>query len=222
MLKRPVFVLLIGVALAVGAGPSLAQSTNALPVVSQSQTAANPDTLPLPADAKRSVRDALSKLKSGSIVAHVTAVSANQKSWAANGATADNFVTLGDLARQTLETCEYLGDGPCMLVEINGNEARDANGDWLTEPRMLEARSGGKFDQWTVPFVSLADRNTLSDYAQATGPRALVLTAFGSWTWVGGKTILDAVDSAFSSCQKDNSGTTCILYAVDDDVVMAE
>ena len=170
-------------------------------------------------DGQKAVADALAQLKSGELAAHVTATSADRKTWATSIALKGNLANVAEVARQALEACEFVAAGPCLIVEANGHDGRDATGGWPTQPRMLDHR-GGQFDNWSVPFVSLGDRVTLKGYAGAGTPRALAVTIAGGWNWNNGATIFDAIAAAYASCQKANKGEACILYAVNDRVVM--
>ena len=207
-------------AASLAAGSASAQSTNAAPIVIQG-AAVNPASLPMGADGQKAVSDVLPQLKSGDLAAHVTAAGADRKSWATSSIAKGAVVNLADVARQALESCEYLASGPCLIVEVNGHDARDASGGWPTQPRTLD-RQGGRFDNWTVPFVPLGDRVTLGGYVGAGTPRALVVTTAGNWNWTGGTTIFDAIAQAYATCLKSYSGARCVLYAVNDRVVMAQ
>lgn len=219
MLERVIpGILLLGLAASLATGPASAQSTNAAPIVIQG-AAVDPASLPMNSDGQKAVAEDLPQLKSGALAAHVTAASADRKNWAISALAKGGLVNLAEVARQALEACEFTALGPCLIVEINGHDARDASGGWPTQPRTLD-HQGGRFDSWSVPFVSLGDRVTLNGYAGAAAPRALAITPSGSWNWNGGTTIFDAVAAAYAACQKANKGSTCILYAVNDRVVM--
>ncbi len=86
-----------------------AQSTNASPVIIIGSTEVDPATLPFLADdARHALTNAIANLKAGTTVAHVMATSPNKTGWASKDADNTNFVNIEDLARQSLEICEYL------------------------------------------------------------------------------------------------------------------
>jgi hypothetical protein len=202
--------------------PAAAQSTNAAPVIVVNAAPVDLTTLPLAADGQKAVTDAIASLKAGSWVAHVTTSTPDGKFWSGNPAVKGGFVNIADLARQSLEECEYGAHGPCVIIEINGHDTRDAQGGWPTQPQMLQDPSGALFDNRTVPFVGMGDRVTISGYALATGPRALIVTGSGGWTWSGGTTSFDAISKALAAAQKTiGTSAAFILYAVNDRVVFA-
>jgi hypothetical protein len=205
-------------------GAASAQSTNAAPILIRNAAMVDPASLPLDDQGKKFLTDALANLASGTWLAHVVASSPDGKIWASGIATKGSPVNIGDVARQALESCEFANsNGPCVIFSIDGHDARDSDGAWPTQPRMLEVTPGVAFDAWRVPFVSLIDRSQIAKgYPLAAVPRAFVLSQYGGWSWNTGKTVFDAIATTFAACQKNYPGQTCILYAVNDNVVFAQ
>ena len=202
--------------------PSAAQSTNASPVIVLGSNEVDPAALPFLTDeARQSFASAIADMKSGVSVAHVMSASPNKTGWSSRQADKTTFVSLEDLARQSLETCEYYAKGPCLILSINGRDARDANGGWPLQPRML-ADEPGVFDAMRLPFTSLANREYLRGYQDVAAPRALVLTTSGGGLWRQGDTIFQAIVAAQADCEKTFAGQLCLLYAVNDRVVFAQ
>lgn len=214
--------LVVVVWLAAAALPAQAeQSTNARPVIVYNTAMADPASLTMVGeDARKALGGWNADLKSGKAFAFVLSASANGKTWEIASAQKNNFLNFGDLVRQSLERCEYFAKTSCLILSINGHDARDANGGWPLQPQML-AHGPARFDAARVPFVSLAYRTALAGYATTTGPRALVITLQGSWLWRQGKTEFDAIAAGEKDCKKNNPNDTCLLYAVDDAVVLS-
>jgi hypothetical protein len=225
MLEYRSFFVKIGfavLALAVLASPAAAQSTNARPVIVMNTAAVDPASLTILDDGgRKALGDMAARLKSGAIFAYVMSISANGKSWAFASETKVTFLNLEDIARTSLERCEYTANASCIIVSISGHDARTADGGWPSQPRMLE-RAPGAFDAMRVPFLSLANRTLEAGYGRASGPRAYVITSNGGAVWHSGKTIFEAIASADASCRKAYPGLACILYAVNDRVVFTQ
>jgi hypothetical protein len=201
------------------ASPAAAQSTNARPVIVLGGAEANPTSVPLLNDeARPALKEAIEALKAGRVAAHVMSAAPDGKAWAGRSVNKKDFVSIEDVARQSLETCEYFYQAPCFIVAINGRDARDAIGGLPTQPRML-VREAGVFDNERVPFVSAQDRAMLKGYASAS-PRALAVTTLGGWLWRGGDTIFQAISTTASDCEKTYPGHICLLYAVNDRIVL--
>ena len=205
-----------------------AQSTNATPDLARSETPFDPAKLAgLPDAAKKAVTQAMSQMKAGEISDFVFAASPDMKVWAlkaAPKAMADLSVAnqthsaLVDLARTTLETCEYGLGKPCAVLSVNGFDTALKGGGWLKQPDMLSSRPSD-FDPAVVPFMPTAGRPETAAYQKATGPRAFALTPKGGWVWRGGATLGQAIDKTLADCADQFKDTPCILYAVNNRVV---
>lgn len=208
-------------ALVLLATPALAQSTNAAPVIVNSSTPLDVGKLPLSDEGKKSISDTIAKLNAGTVFSAVYAGGLDGRTWQVTLYDGGTPQTVQDLARQTLERCEFFEKGPCVIFMINGHEARSPDGGWPTQPRMLAQEPGAKFDPWTVPFIPLAGRGSITGYLTAPSPKALTVTPEGFWNWSVGKSAIEAVDTAGANCTKQNVGHVCLLYAVNDTVVIA-
>jgi hypothetical protein len=207
--------------------PASAQSTNATPDLAKSEAPFDGAKLAgLPGPAKQAVTQAMSQLKSGEIADFVFAASPDMKIWAlkaAPKAMADSSVAnrthsaLVDLARTTLETCEYGLGKPCAILSVNGFDSLKGGG-WMKQPDMLSSRPSD-FDPSVVPFMPAAGRPETAAYQKASGPRAFALTPKGGWLWRGGTTLGQAIDKTLADCAAQFKDTPCILYAVNNRVV---
>lgn len=221
---RGLFVLAVlvgGLTLAGLASPAAAQSTNATPVIVSNTAPVDAAAMPLLDDsARKAMVASIAALKSGSIAAYILSVSPDGKFWSGNKLNKKQFINLRDMARQSLETCEYTAHAPCLIATVNGHDGRDATGGWPLQPRMLMNKPGA-FDADRVPFVSYADRALIKSYENVSGPRALVVTTYGGWLWRTSKTVFQAIATADTDCHKTYPGQTCLLYAVNDRVVFS-
>jgi hypothetical protein len=165
------------------------------------------------------VTDAQAKFKSGDLLGFVFAASPGFKVWALNAAPkGDSDFNLSDLARTTLEGCEYGFGQPCAIVSINGFDTREKSGQWPRQPAMLFWRPS-EFDLTVLPFVPATVRPKTSSYKTAIGPRAFALTTSGAWLWRPGATPLQAIDKTMADCAAQSKTAPCILYAVNNRVV---
>jgi len=209
------------VALLALAAPACAQQP-ALPrpVLVTSSTETDPQALAwLTDDGRKSLAAALAQEKAGTIHAFVFAAVPSADAWAFRSTSkATDFLSVDDLARAALQTCQFFAKIPCYIISINGQDARDQYGGYPMQPNLL-AGQRGRFDPARIPFVTSSDQVSAAAYANQTGPRAFVVTPSDYWLWRTGKTEFDAIASAYADCQKGAAGQTCVLYAVDDQVV---
>jgi hypothetical protein len=126
---------------------------------------------------------------------------------------------VAELARGALEQCEWFNGAPCVLISVNGIVPRDANGDYLVQPHMLDPEPKA-FDYAHVPFVRDSERRQLRDYLYLGGFRALAVSDSGVWAYRGSDTIAGAVADAMAGCKEATGGFDCNLYAVNRMVVM--
>jgi hypothetical protein len=199
---------------------SAAQSTNARPLINWGSADSNPDNISfLSQEGKKVLKDEIAAFKSGSIAAYVFSAGTDGKAWASRSINKGNLISVEDLARQSLETCEFYQRGTCYIVSLNGRDTRDAAGGFQVQPRML-MNEAGSFDGARVPFVSAVDRVALQNYT-GTGLRVLAITTSGGWLWRSGDTAFQAIATASADCQKNYPSQVCILYAVNDRVVFS-
>jgi hypothetical protein len=223
MTNRTIYrAIIAAVVLIAGCGAAAGQSTNAKPVIVMQEAGADPATLTmLGDDGRKALADTTAQLKAGTIADFVFSATANGATWDVMSADKAKFLNMEDLARQSFERCEFLSKVSCIIVSINGHDARDSNGGWPSQPRML-AQGTDRFDATRVPFISMANRAAMASYGWAAGPRAYVVTPSGNALWRSGKSIFDAISAARADCQKSFANQICVLYAVNDTVVMAQ
>lgn len=199
-----------------------AQSTNAAPVIIENTTPVDVGKLGTSDDSKKQLADVLAAMKAGTTGSSVFVASANLTS--ANGLSEPpgTTVSVPDMARVALEDCEFYSKAPCVILAINGHEARDADGNWPTQPRMLEYDPGAPLDVWKLPFVTEYFRAAAAQIPYQTQPYALVLSLGGSWFNNGGKTIFDAITASFDACTKAFPNNVCVLYSINNKVVMSQ
>jgi hypothetical protein len=106
------------------AAPAFAQSTNAAPDLSVNETAFDPAKFPgLPEAAKQAVQNAAQQMKSGDWLGYVLAATGDLTVWCLNGIPKTPPVySLSDVARITLETCEYGSGAPAYILSLNGRD----------------------------------------------------------------------------------------------------
>jgi hypothetical protein len=182
----------------------------------------DPTTVPVLADGDRKlVTDYLAAVKTagGNGVLTVASNMAGVNYYFGSPA---NPSTIADTARVSLELCEYNTKSPCIILAINGNDARAPDGAWPPQPEMLVKTPGSKFDTWTIPFNSQFNRGVGGWLAAAPAPFAVVVSTATGWASGTGKSALEAIDTAFASCAKLYPNNVCILYAINGLVVMAQ
>ncbi len=129
---------------------------------------------------------------------------------------------IADAARVALELCEFSNHGPCLILSINGHDARGPDGAWPAQPEMLVKTPGSKFDPWTMPLNSQFNRASGGGLGLLPAPEAVVISTGSGWSSGTGKTILEAIDTAFATCAKNHPTNVCVLYSVNGTVVMAQ
>jgi hypothetical protein len=208
-------------ALALPAGPASAVDASLpAPILVMTDTPTDPARFEwLSEGARTALADAIAKHKAGEIFAFVFAGASGGDYWAYRFAANDKALFgVDDLARQALQACEFVRRAPCLIVSINGNDARDAAGGLPAQPSLL-AGQPAEFDAARVPFVAMNDRTLLAAYSAEPKAKVLVLTVNAGWLWRTGANLFEAAATAFADCQTTYPGQGCILYAVNQRVV---
>lgn len=196
--------------------PAVAQSTNAPPVI-ETYGELDPASLPWITAEQRANIAALKKdFVEGKLAYFV--VASSPKGTYVSRASFQSSTGVEEIARQALETCEYVDEAPCRLIAINDRSTRRPTGGWAAQPIMLSDQ-GGRFDHTRVPFAPDADRANLRAYARATRPKAMMIGNSGYWAYRSGATIVEAITEATKGCEGEPKTISCFLYAVDDHVV---
>lgn len=197
-----------------------AQSTNASPDLTRTDAPFDPaKSASLPEPAKAAVTQAEKQMKSGALAGFIFAASPDLKVWTLKAApkTTSDF-SRADLARTTLEACDFNADQPCKILSVDGYDTRQKAGGWPKQPDALIQRPGD-LNSSVLPFVPAAERPKAAAYQKAVGPRAFALTTGGVWLWRGGTTIGQAIDKTLADCAAQFKDEPCILYAVNNRVV---
>jgi hypothetical protein len=200
-----------------------AQVPESKPIIVITQKPVDPTAYSwLDPNAVKALKSDVDQIKAGSIKDFVMAA-APGKAWTTRFIDEKgSLVSIEELARQTVEECEYFNSGaPCFIVSINGEDGREANGVLPLQPRLLSGIPK-KYDSGRVPFLTIDGKHQLASYARSASPKALIVSIHGWWQWNSGSTTLDAIDKDQTSCQKHLAGDkddVCLLYAVDDMVV---
>ena len=199
---------------------AVAQSTNARPDLYRSDRALDVNKLAsLPEAARVAVSAAMAEMKSGASQGFVFVASPGMNFWrltsAPKGVTTPDRA---DMARTTLESCEYAYGLPCAILSIDGFDTHRDSGDWPRQPEMLSQRPSA-FEAATIPFVPARVRPQTEAYLRAIGPRAFAVTMAGGWIWRTGKTPTEAIDHTMADCAATLKADDCILYAVNSRVV---
>ena len=212
---------LAGLALAAGAGAaSGAEGPAPQPAVHVTNVATDPTHFGwISDDGRKALSTAIASHAGGMLYAFVFTAAPGGNFWNYESATQQtDFVSISDLARRSLETCEYFSNSPCYVVSVNGLDARDAAGGLEQQPYML-ASQPTEFDPTRVPFVNATSWPQLRGYLTLTKAKALVVTYNGDWWWDTGSTVAGAVAAATADCQKASANNVCALYAVNNRVV---
>lgn len=202
------------------AGLASGQSANVLPDLTTGSGSFDPvRTAELPAEAKAAFASAAARLRSGELAGLILVAAPNGTAWTLNVAPkgmAD--YNPSDSARQALEICEYQAGRPCVLLSVNGYEARKASGE-PPEPQAMLTGGPSDFDATRLPFVPASQRGAAAAYVAARGPRAFAVTTSGLWMWRGGADVRQAIDRTMADCAEAFRPAACILYAVGSRVV---
>jgi hypothetical protein len=211
---------LIGLALANGSAIAADSPPVPRPIINITDTATVPAKYGwISDDGRKALTDAMSQLKAQKLVAFVFVAAPGGNFWSYRSVEkSTDFLSVEDLARLSLQSCEYFANSPCYVVSVNGFEASDGAGGLQVQPSML-ADQPAEFDATRVPFVSAGTWSTLQGYRAVTKAKALVITVNGGWWWEPGDTMAKAVTAADGDCQKADPNNFCILYAVNDRVV---
>jgi hypothetical protein len=85
---------------------------------------------------------------------------------------------------------------------------------------MEQARAEGRYDLAKLPFLARVSVDTARNYAQLPMPKAMALkTVPPRYVSATGTTVAEAERKALQECNQI-SGTPCMLYAVDDTIVL--
>ena len=121
-----------------------AQSTNASPDLTRTDAPFDPaKSASLPEPAKAAVTQAEKQMKSGALAGFIFAASPDLKVWTLKAApkTTSDF-SRADLARTTLEACDFNADQPCKILSVDGYDTRQKAGGWPKQPDALIQRPG--------------------------------------------------------------------------------
>ncbi len=127
-----------------------------------------------------------------------------------------------DVQRTVLQHCQDLAGEACMLYALGDSVVAKAGAGFTATP--VEIPGSGRFDPARVPFVSDRTREVgMLNYHRNPGHKALALTLTGRWQTVWGKaTEEEAREAVMERCQESAGKQDCLLYAVDEEVVLDE
>lgn len=217
-MARILFSLVLAVIALSAAAPGLAQSTNAPVVLVTGSTPLDAASLALDDAAKKNLSAYLGAAKPpGTLSVFVASADLKVSSYYVQAAGLPG--SIADTARVALELCEFSAKAPCLILSINGMDAREPGGGWPVQPKMLSYQPGSKLDVWTIPFSTEAFRANAANIPSQPFPIALVVTNAGGWTWAGGKDVFEAIATAGANCAKTYPTFSCILYSVNNTVV---
>ncbi|CAO3409112.1 caspase family protein [Azospirillum largimobile] len=132
-----------------------------------------------------------------------------------------NSRTANDVKRSALQYCQYRAEEPCTLYAVDDGVVMDGK---RFVPMPVEILGSGPFDPARVPFVSEHTRKVgMVNYQRNPGHKALALTLTGRWASVWDRdSEEDAGTAAVEKCEQAGGKEECMLYAVNDDVVLDE
>jgi len=85
---------------------------------------------------------------------------------------------------------------------------------------MERVHAEGRYDLNKLPFLSRGSRDTANEYSQLPMPKAMAIKAFPPrHVSATGATVAEAQRKALQDCNQI-AGSTCMLYAVDDTIVL--
>ncbi|CAO3426672.1 hypothetical protein [Azospirillum endophyticum] len=130
-----------------------------------------------------------------------------------------NSRTEDDVKRSALQYCQYRAEEPCALYAVDDAVVMGAKG---FVPMPVEIAGSGRFDPSRVPFVSDYTRKAgMVNYQRNPGHKALALTLTGRWASVWDRDGRDeAGEAAVAKCEEAAGKEDCMLYALDDDIVL--
>jgi hypothetical protein len=213
----------IGLACAVLAGiaqTASAQQRSSPPFIVIGENDIDPATYDWQSEgARNGLQGAIDALKAGTLSAFVFAAAPGGDFWTFRfAAKPTDPYSLSDLGRQALQSCEYLANGSCFIVSVNGKEARDADGSLRAQPRQLR-RPPATFDSGAIPFLGRDEQLLMKGYGLETKPRAMFITSSRGAVWRTGENTAAAVATTLAECQRLYPNAACIIYAVNDRVV---
>jgi len=121
--------------------------------------------------------------------------------------------------RMALGQCQVNLAKPCILIATD--DALIATDPPATPPRDMErVHAEGRYDLNKLPFLSRGSRDTANEYSQLPMPKAMAIKAFPPrHVSATGATVAEAQRKALQDCNQI-AGSTCMLYAVDDTIVL--
>ncbi|WP_255542715.1 hypothetical protein [Azospirillum sp. INR13] len=132
-----------------------------------------------------------------------------------------NSRTADDVRRSALQYCQYRAEEPCTLYAADDGVVMDGK---RFVPMPVEILGSGPFDPARVPFVSERTRKVgMVNYQRNPGHKALALTLTGRWASVWDRdSEEEAGTAAVEKCEQAGRKEECMLYAVNDEVVLDE
>ncbi|WP_434621043.1 caspase family protein [Azospirillum sp. B2RO_4] len=132
-----------------------------------------------------------------------------------------NSRTEEDVKRSALQYCQYRAEEPCTLYAV-GDAVVMAGKRFVPMP--VEILGSGRFDPARVPFVSEHTRKVgMVNYQRNPGHKALAVTLTGRWASVWDRdSEEEAGTAAVEKCEQAGGKEACMLYAVNDDIVLDE
>ncbi|CBS89598.1 exported protein of unknown function (plasmid) [Azospirillum lipoferum 4B] len=132
-----------------------------------------------------------------------------------------NSRTADDVRRSALQYCQYRAEEPCTLYAVDDGVVMDGK---RFVPMPVEILGAGPFDPARVPFVSERTRKVgMVNYQRNPGHKALAVTLTGRWASVWDRdSEEDAGTAAVEKCEQAGGKEECMLYAVNDEIVLDE
>lgn len=136
------------------------------------------------------------------------------------------FAIAEDAETTLLERCQIAFGTPCQLVALNDELLTpDAMEERRDMPRL---RHAGAYDPQLVPGISLRRRPQMPEvmgYGDKPGPKAMAIHPQGRVAVANlARTPQEAAQQALAACgtmaRRDRLVGTCLLYAIDDEVVL--
>lgn len=120
-----------------------------------------------------------------------------------------------------LETCQLRYGTPCALLALD-DVVRAPEPKAAPRRDMQRVGYAGRYAADMVPFPLAQQARDRQAYATATGPKAMAIHVPRGVFWSGGATAGEAQSRALTACNEPNAAYPCILYAIDDQVVLPQ
>jgi hypothetical protein len=124
--------------------------------------------------------------------------------------------------RYALAGCQLLYNEPCILL-ASDYQLRAPDPLAAAAQDQVSLRYSGPYSFDKLPFVTIQGRRILEGYPKLKSPKAVAIRPTGArFITASGSSIADAEAKALAACNDADASTPCLLYAVNDRVVLPQ